>query len=214
MKRGLALAGAGVLFGAGAFGAFELLAHVRAKRTPASVSGAEVAAPSSDEPARQSTMRDLVEQAIATARVRAPSELDGYLAELESRARARGAVTALEIEPGLAAANDLGGAERAREFSARMRALQKELGPDAPAPRAGMPELEPTAANLSAALAGIAASSGDERGARVRQYIDATAGLPDEEQVARHIELNALLASDREHAEAADRLRTPELDGT
>ena len=164
--RALALAGAGATFGAGAFAAFELASHLRAKRTPASAIApeAETLHPEAPESTPPLAMRDLVRRAIAATAVQGPSELD----------------------------------------SERMKALQKELPPAAPAPRKAMPELEPTAENMSAALAAIAGSSGGERGARVRQYLRAADGLPEEEQLARTAELNALLARDRPPPPASD----------
>jgi len=195
--RMLILSIAGAAFGGGAYAAWEAAAHLRARATPPV---AESADPESAPPAPRVRTQELVAQAIAAVPVRAPSELEAYLARLEDRARDRGAVTALDIEPGIAAATDQAGPERAQAFMARMRTLQQELRPLQAEPA----DLVPTPENMATALSEIAGASGDDRRARVRQYLRAADQLPEEEQAARVAELNASIAAAHPPAPAMD----------
>jgi hypothetical protein len=78
-------------------------------------------------------VRALIEREVRPLHGRAPVE--SYLAQLEQRARARGRVSALEVEPGLEAlrqnTDEIGPADSIRlstVFSERMVNLGRELG--------------------------------------------------------------------------------------
>jgi hypothetical protein len=120
-------------------------------------------------------------------------ELDAYLDELASAARARGQVTALEVAPGLAAIDAAypGDQERSAAFSRRMEELQRELEPTPP-PSADEPPAGVTAASL---LQALTTASGPERDKLTRQAITAIDRLPEAEQAEASKALERATAS-------------------
>jgi hypothetical protein len=84
-------------------------------------------------PGERSAVRDAIRRAIAeeVSGLTTTAEVHDYLAELERRARARGSVTALEVEPGFAAVRQLPPGDDAvameLAFSRRMLRLTAEL---------------------------------------------------------------------------------------
>jgi hypothetical protein len=171
--RAVAVVGAGALFGAAAFATFELLARRSGQRET--------------EP----SMRALVAKTVEGAPVRDRLELAAFLTALETRARAGGRVTALEVEPGMAAAVQQGENEQAAAFAERMAALSRELDGQGTEGR----EAEIAAAPIGATAADlgrISAATGAERQALIRGYVQAAVSLPENEASDRLAELNRL----------------------
>lgn len=82
------------------------------------------------------SMRAAIDQAVRTETqgLDTPEAVDAYLDRLESRARAQGKVTAVEIEPGITAIDRLRSSlgeervlEKRNQFSRRMEQLQFDL---------------------------------------------------------------------------------------
>jgi hypothetical protein len=125
-------------------------------------------------------MRAQIRQAVAEARPRlqAPASLDGYLNELEQQARRNHHVSALEVEPGLAAIQATVApeqqAERTQRFATKMQELAAELDGRDTQP-------------LPDELARDIERAGDEpeRQKLIRQYVQSVLSLPRDEQMQR-----------------------------
>src|SRR5690349_10877425 len=134
----VALVGAGAIFGLSAFAAFELAAGggsrlpARARSHPAPEPPRALASSRDAGSVATVDARSTVRWAIAHAPVKTAATLAPYLATLERQARERGKVTALDIEPGIAASLEHADADAAMRFSDRMLALQRELAGEKP----------------------------------------------------------------------------------
>lgn len=141
-------------------------------------------------PPPPSPMRARIREEVERTVVRDDSELSRYLDSLETRARAQGKVTALEIEPGIEMIRlhspdpDLIG-----RFSDRMLKVQAELNgtppPTTPDPQAIHRELE-------AILQAIRGAPDDaERQGLIRKYLASAQQLDPDDQLATIEAINA-----------------------
>jgi hypothetical protein len=148
-------------------------------------------------------LRPRVAQAIGEAvqkvgAMRDEAAVRALLSELEQRARRQGVVTAMEIEPGLAAIETLEDAVgidgvqlRQAEFAARMTALTRAQAK--PAPAAQVPAVESIAREIERT------PSAEARAQLVAQYVRAADLLPEDQREQAMGRLNQL-AGKREAA--------------
>lgn len=204
VKRALVLAGAGAVVGVSAFFAFELARSLRGKASANAEASASPLLAQSAPPVAPSAarvdMRALIREAIEKAHVTSAAELDPFLSGLEARARRRGEVLAVDVEPGIAKCLDFGEPEKANAFGQRMKALEHELSGKKPEPQARPVVDRP---RLDALFLGIRKSEGEERQKLIREYLRAIDTLPEEEQVERHVKLNEVAGRREERADPA-----------
>jgi len=131
-------------------------------------------------------------EAMAKAQNISVEDGERFLDGLEARARMRGSVTALEVEPGIVYLQNHGTPERAKAFSDRMLKLQRELaGTAAPAPD---PSFSVSAAREM--LTRIEQSAGEGRQELIRGLLEKLPGLPEDAQLELSGELNRIARSD------------------
>lgn len=124
--------------------------------------------------------------------------LDAYLDELETRARTKGLVSALEVEPGMMAIEKLllpkgpeVVANAQADYARRMTRLSRSLR--------GLPEQEqPPEVDFDALYQRIAESSGSERQKHIGSYLEGLDFLEPEEREVRLAELDTLVVADKE----------------
>jgi hypothetical protein len=203
VRRTLVLVAAGAVVGVSAFFAFELARSLSGKASARPDASSEVVVVQSAAPVGPSVhvgMRAAIRDAIDKARAVSAPELDAFLAGLEAQARRRGAVTAVDIEPGLAKCFELGQHEKAAQFGERMSALQRELGGKPPEPPAPPVAESP---RLDALFLDIQKSEGEKRQKLVREYVRAIETLPEVEQVERVRKLNEVAGRKDERSDPA-----------
>ena len=132
-----------------------------------------------------------IDDAILHAPVHDAVELDAYLDNLEAQARARGHVTALDIEPGLAMIQQHSeDPQRVAAFSERMLKLQEELSGRA---RPEPPRAATAHQQLRALSSRIQHSDGEEKQEAIRQYLKAAEALPDQQEAEALASLNTMV---------------------
>jgi len=147
-------------------------------------------------------LRPRIREAIERAPVRSGADLDAYLDSLEAQARRNRAVTALEIEPGMALIRRYSGDEdKVATFGQRMLRVQQELqGATAP-PQPAPPE---TQAQLDALSSDITRAKDDaERQKSIRRYIDVAVELGPEQSLQAMERLNRIAGKDQQSDPAA-----------
>jgi hypothetical protein len=125
------------------------------------------------------------------------AKVEAYIAQLEARARAKGKVTALEVEPAMAAIEALEdeiGPERVME---KLSAVNRRMG-ELSARLEGRSLEPPPPADLDRLAMQIARSDGEDvRQRLIRSYLEAAEELESDQQMVRMKQLDQLLGTDR-----------------
>jgi len=167
------------------------------------------------KPAPQtSPTRALIRGEIERAPVRSEEELERYLEGLEQRARTRGKVTALEVEPGINRIQRFSHVpeQRIARFGERMFRLQQELSGAEPDSTLPPEQLRSELARLSGGIQ--QARDEGEKQRQVGDYLILARKLPEPEQEQALQRLNVLAGAAPESVDVdkVDRLLTA-IDG-
>jgi len=143
-----------------------------------------------------SPMREAIRRAVEAAPVEGAPDLGAYLDSLEARAVAQRAVTALEVEPGIAMIRRHSPEpdQEAQAFTERMRQLQ--LSFDAPAPAARPTPIE-VDRQLTRLIGQIERPESEaSKQAAIASYLELSRGLDDEarEKSLRQLDMVAVAA--------------------
>lgn len=138
------------------------------------------------------SMHDLIEREIKQAPVHSEADLEQYLASLEARARARGRVTAVDVEPGITHIERFSHVpdQRVARFGERMTRLREELESE----QAARPTPEQARAQLGNLIRAIRTTQDDEeRQTQIHTYRELARTLEMPEQDKLFAELNAAI---------------------
>jgi hypothetical protein len=143
-------------------------------------------APSASVP----NMRAKIREAIEASPVSSAAQLDRYLDGLVEQARKKGAVTALEVEPGLAMIMKFSeDPEKHAAFSRRMVDLQSELSGRKPEPP---PDPKTLADKIVTLTDSIKKTEGEQKQVLIKEYLAAAQQLPEDQMNDAMAKLNAI----------------------